>query len=423
MSTYKREEIADGVNFSSVFNDKFKTMRITLLAFLPLKEETASSYALLTKVLLRSCALYPDFTTLSKKLSSLYGASISAGCTKVGDRQALQFSISGIDERYAFSDEPLAQELCDLLCQIVFKPKLCGNAFDEIDFEQGRRELLDIIDSEFNEKRIYAVTKATEIMCKNEPFGISRYGTKEGVNKVTKETLYDAWQTVLKTAQFELITIGQSNPENVKAQFETYFNFDRNTVELQNTIVRKADKVKRENEDMPLSQSKMILGFRTDSAEPDKDVMATRLMCAVLGSTAHSKLFCNVREKLSLCYYCASRYNRKKGILTIESGVEKENIEKAEKAILAEIESMQNGDITDFELESAKLSAINSFKEICDTAGGLESWYVTQLYDKDIYSSDEACELINKVTKEQVIESAKKLTLDTVYTLTGSGVE
>lgn len=423
MSSYKREEIANKVTFNTVFDNKFKTMRISLIAYLPLEKETVSEYALLTKVLLRSCERYPDFTSLSKKLSSLYGATLSADCIKVGDRQMLHFSISGIDERYAFGKEELAKELCDLLCQIVFKPKLIGNSFDEFEFLQGKRELIDIIDSEFNEKRIYALTQALSTMCENEAFGTPRYGTKESVEKVTKESLYNSWQNMLKTATFELFTIGQTNPENVKSTFISYFNTERTPAKLENTVIRKAEKIKEKKEEMTLSQSKMILCFRTDCAEPESEVMAERLMCAILGGTAHSKLFCNVREKLSLCYYCAARYNRKKGILTVESGVEKEYIEKAKEAILAEIESMKKGDITDFELKTTKMSVVNSFKEICDTASGLEEWYVSQLLDGNIYSAEKASELINNVTKEEVIECAKKLTLDTVYTLVGNEVE
>ena len=170
---------------------------------------------------------------------------------------------------------------------------------------------------------------------------------------------------------------------------------------------------------MELSQSKMILGFRTAVAEPDEDVMAMRLMCSVLGGTAHSKLFCNVREKLSLCYYCSSSYIRQKGIMLVESGVERENIEKAKEAILGEIKAMQNGDITDEEIKATKLSMCNAFYSACDTVGGISSYYLSQMLDGGVYTPQQACDKVNAVTKEDVIRCANKLTLDTVFTLTG----
>ncbi|MEE1319223.1 MAG: insulinase family protein, partial [Ruminococcus sp.] len=157
--------------------------------------------------------------------------------------------------------------------------------------------------------------------------------------------------------------------------------------------------------------------FRTDCAVPDKEVNATRLMCAILGGTANSKLFCNVREKQSLCYYCASRYNMQKGILSIDSGVEGENLEKAEKAILKEVADMKRGEITDFEIEATKMAVINSFNSSNDTVSGIESWYSNQLLNDEFKSIEELSAEINAITKEEIIKAAQKLTLDTVYVL------
>ena len=177
---------------------------------------------------------------------------------------------------------------------------------------------------------------------------------------------------MLKTARFEIIYVGDSDSSSACEVFTKRFNeIDRKPCEISTEVIREVEAVKNGNEDMELSQSKMILGFRTGVAEPDEDTMATRMMCAVLGGTAHSKLFCNVREKLSLCYYCSSSYIRHKGIMLVESGVERENIDKAREAILGEIKAMQNGDITDEEIEATKMSMANAFTSNCDTVGGI----------------------------------------------------
>lgn len=168
---------------------------------------------------------------------------------------------------------------------------------------------------------------------------------------------------------------------------------------------------------MELSQSKLVMGFRTDSAVMDDDVIATRLMCAVLGGTANSKLFCNVREKQSLCYYCSSRFDMQKGIMYVDSGVEGDNLEKAEKAILKEIEDMQNGNISDFEIDATKMAVINSFNSSNDTVGGIDLWYTSQMFSGSFKTIDELSAEINAVTKQLLVDAAKKLTLDTVYIL------
>lgn len=414
------EKLMENIHFHSVREERFKTFRLSAAFYVPLAADTVSKYALLTRVLLRTCERYPDFTALSKKLSALYGASLSADCFKAGDRLGLLFSVSGLDDRYALNNESVTDELSQLLCEILFRPKLTDDVFDEQELQLSKRELIDMIDSEFNEKRIYALQQAASIMCEGEPFAISRLGTKEAAEAITAQELFDAWQTLLSTARVEIFYVGDSSPKKAKENFSAIFSkLIRNCAELPNTVVRSAESVREVSEEMELSQSKMILGFRTDCAEPDEDVTAFRLMTAVLGGTAHSKLFNNVREKLSLCYYCAARYNRTKGILTIDSGVETDNITKAKEAILKEIEDMRNGVITDFEIESAKKSVINSFNEMNDSQAAIEGWYLSQIFDRETFPAEELCEKINAVTKNEIIAAAKKLSLDTVYVLKG----
>lgn len=418
MNSIKRNTIADGVFFNSIKDSRFKTMKISANIIVPLSEETASANALLCGVLSRSCKAYPDFTKLSKKLCSLYGANLNASVRKSGDRQILSISATGLDDRYAFAGESIAKELSMLLCSVIFEPNLNNNMFVESEVEQERRQLFDLIDSEYNDKRIYANGQLIKNMCANEVFGIKRYGTAEKIKEVTPSSLYDTWQNLLKTAIFEIMYIGDSTPDKAVEVFtEAFSKVERKPVELTNEIVRSADEIKHVTEEMDLSQSKLVIGFRTDCAVPDKEVNATRLMCAILGGTANSKLFCNVREKQSLCYYCASRYDMQKGILSVDSGVEGENLEKAEKGILKEVADMKRGEITDFEIEATKMAVINSFNSSNDTVSGIESWYSSQLLNGEFKSIEELSEEINAITKEEIIKAAQKLTLDTVYVL------
>ncbi len=424
MSNLVRKQISDCLTFNTIKESRFKTMRISVTAFLPLDKLTAANNALMSQVLTRSCNKYPDFTVLSRKLSSLYGASLTSSFRKMGDVQALTFSVSGLDDRYALEGDVISKELSNLLCDVLFDPLLNELEFDKGECEQERRQLVDMIDSEFNEKRVYANQKAVSIMCANEAYGVARYGSKESVLSATPADLYSSWQNMLKTARFEIVYVGDSDSSVAYDVFkERFAQITREPVSIDTKVVQKAGEVKTANEDMELSQSKMILGFRTGVAEPDEETMAARVMCALLGGTAHSKLFCNVREKLSLCYYCSSSYIRSKGIMFVESGVERENIEKAKNAILGEIKAMQDGDITDEELKATKLSMSNAFYSSCDTVGGISNYYMSQMLDRNVLSPQEAVELVDAVTKEDAIACAKKLTLDTVFTLTGNAVD
>lgn len=418
MNFINRNEISNGVYFSSIKDNRFKTMKISANIIVPLSQETASENALLCGVLSRSCKAYPDFTLLSKKLSSLYGADLATSVVKSGDCQVLRISASGLDDNYAFAGESVSRELSSLLCSVIFEPNVSNNAFEEEEVEQERRQLLDLIDSEFNDKRIYANGQLIKNMCANEVFGMKRYGTPEKIKAVTPASLYFTWQNILKTAKFEIIYIGDSSADKAQKVFaDAFSDVQRSPSSLQTEVVKSSDDVKHIVENMELSQSKLVMGFRTGTAIPDESVNAARLMCAILGGTASSKLFCNVREKQSLCYYCASRYDSHKGIMTIDSGVEGDNLEKAEKAILKEVEDMKNGIISDFEIEATKMAVINSFRTSNDTVSGIETWYANQLFNTSFKTVDEISAEINAVTKEDIISAAQRLSLDTVYQL------
>lgn len=424
MTNIERKEIAPNVFFNSVKVQRFKTMKLSCTAYIPLTKETAAMSAMLSQVLTKSCEEYPTLMQFSRKLGSLYGATVSGGANKSGDVRTLKLVVSAIDDRFALDGESVAEDVSKLLCEVLFKPKVKNGKFDSEDLEQERRQLIEYIDAQFNDKQVYAALRCTEIMCEGEPYGITRHGGVDTINKIDCENLYKGWQELLKTARFEIFFVGGKGEKEAENVFkEAFSKVERQPVKLENKVVYDVKEVKNVTEEMELSQSKLIIGMRTgvDALDPRSDAM--KLMSAVLGGTAHSKLFNNVREKLSLCYYCSSRYDGRKGILRIESGVESENIEKAEKAIFTEIEEMKKGNITDFEMESAKLSVCDAYKTLDDSVDGIESWYSVQVFEDRFKNLDEKLEGIMRVTKEQVIEAANLLKTDTIYVLKGNQKE
>ncbi len=418
MNPVKQLELADGVVFNSIYDNRFKTMKLMTNIFLPLNEETASVNALLCYVLVRCCKKYPDMIKMSRKLGSLYGAEVNGTVSKMGDMQCLKIDIGGLSDKYAINGEKISAELSALLCEVVFNPKVENKKFFENEMLQEKRQILDMIDSDFNDKRVYAFQRLTEIMCEDEVYGLKWCGTKEQLEAVTPERLYVAWENMLKTAHFEITFVGESNPDNAAEVIKNSFKeIKREPVDLSTDVVYSVFGVKDVVEEMDVAQSKLEIGFRTACAEPEPETVAARLMCVILGGTASSKLFNNVREKKSLCYYCMSRFYRLKGIMVVESGVETANIEAAKKAILAEIEDMKNGNISDFEINSAKLAIVNSTLGVTDTVTGLANWYSSQVMDASVDTPEQACEKIQAVTKEEIVNAAKKLLLDTIFVL------
>lgn len=423
MSDIVRKKIAEGVYFNSIKDNRFKTVKISATMFVPLKKETASENALIPMLLARSCEEYPNAASLNREMNNLYGASVSGYAMKIGESQALTISISGLDDRYTINGEKISQKLVKMLCSMIFKPKVENNGFALEDFNQEKRQLIESIEAEYNEKRIYAVNRCSEVMFKDEAFGIRRCGTKESVEACTPQSVYNAWENVLKNSRVELMMLGSSDSFEAEKAFETEFSkLERSTCSIKTQIINAVDEIKYETEETDIAQSKMVLGFRTGVAEPE-NTMPMRLAVAVLGGTPSSKLFMNVREKLSLCYYCAARYYRQKGVVFIDSGIEKANIEKTKEEILNQLNILKSGNITDFEINSAKMSMANSFNTMADTLSGSENWYITQMLDNELMSPKQAVEKLNAVTKEEIIAAAETIELDTVYILTSKEKE
>ena len=418
MSSIVRKSIANGVSFNSIKEERFKTAKISETMFVPLSKKTASAYAVLPSVLAYSCKKYPTTISLNRALSNLYGAGVGSYCRKMGESLALTLTVAGIDDRYTMNKEKISPELVELLCEIIFNPNVENDAFVKNDFEQCKRQLLESIDGEFNEKRTYAISQMLSKMCEDEAFGIKRYGTREDVEKLTPQELYKVWKDVLVNSRIEIMMIGSSDTSLAEKVIEDKFSsFNRTQSEIKTELKTTVKNIKEKTENSDIAQAKLVMGFRTAAAQPENDSIPMSLTVAILGGTPSSKFFVNVREKLSLCYYCAARYDKLKGIVIVDSGVEKENIDRTIKEIKNQLGEMKKGNITEFEIESAKLSLINSYKSVQDTVTGTESWYINQMLDNEILTVEQAIKKLNAVDKDTIVKLANTITLDTIYML------
>lgn len=414
--------LENGVHFRRIQDSRFKTQRISVNMMVPLQKETAAANALIPYLLCRTNRAYPDYTKLGQRLCELYGASLNGDIQKLGDVQVLSVTAAGLADRYALHGEKISSELTELLCSAIFDPVLDEDGLFPIDgFEQEKRQTLETIDSEMGDKRLYAKKKGLELLLGDEPAAISRYGTREQVESLTREEVTQAWKQLLKIARFEVMVLGDASPELVLQKLRGKFSTERNPVCCKTDALPSAGPVKEKQEQMDVTQCKMILGFRTGvSAQQWEQIPALKLMSAILGGTPHSKLFVNVREKESLCYYCSSRYDTNKGVLLIESGVEEEQLDHAKKAMLEQLDEIQQGNITEEELQSAKLSMCNSLETVEDYLYGMESWYLSQTFHPRTITPKESADEIQQVTIQQVQQAASLCKLDAVYVLRGT---
>ncbi|MDE6835007.1 MAG: insulinase family protein [Ruminococcus sp.] len=410
---YNRTEIDNNVGFTSIIDPKFKTAHISVRFITKLSEETASANVIGTDVLTYSTRSLPDLSLLNEKLSSLYGANLSSYSVKRGDSQILGINASYIVNRYAIDGEDIEGEMTGLLIESIFAPNVNDNKFEEESFRITKKELLDRIDSEINNKRGYALVKGVETAFRGEPAQCMSYGTRKTAESVTAESAYTAYLNLLKTASVEITYVAPEENPTVMEMFSKSFsaiyrNSEKITFSTPSPI---KPEVITESEEFDVRQCKMVMAFKYDC--PDK--YAVKMLNTIWGETPVSKLFMNVREKLSLCYYCATRINKYKNTLFLDIGVERNNIEKAKAEILHQLDEIRNGNITDEEINSSLLSLDNALTSIGDTPSSYSSWYFDCLCDDEIITPEECFEKYRAVTKEDIINAGKSLTLDSIY--------
>ena len=408
--------IADGVKGLFVENKRFSTTHISVNLYLPLKKETIAVNALLPYVLSSCCKEYPDFSALNLRLSELYGADVGGIVDKIGDTQVLKFFSFCIEDEFIPDAIPVAEQACDLLFSMIFEPSVENGSFFDKDVEREQRLTLEKIAGIINDKRTYAISRIIGEIYKDEAFGQLKTGSYEDVSAITGKALYSAWQEVISSAEIRIQVIGKKLPdglfERLKQKLE---GFNRKVTKLEPTKPKKANTtVNRICEKMDVSQGKLVMGFCTEHIGTDVDTAFLAVFADLFGGGPYSKLFANVREKYSLCYYCAARPNRTKGYLLVDSGVEPGNAERAEKEILNQLEDMKKGNFTSEDLAASVSSIKESLVCLNDSESALDNWYSMRVFGEPI-TPEEYISAVEKVTLEDVIKAANLYTLDTVY--------
>ncbi len=415
---FNQIEIADGVSFVGIDAKQFKTNNISMCFALDLKEETVSANAVLVSLLARKCEKYNTLTSFNRKLANLYGAVASGVTIKQGASQVLRLGIKCLDDRFSLDGESISLECAKLLCDMAFSPCMENGSFLEADVEAEKRIIIQRIEAEENEKRKYAMNRAEEIMFSGEPYGIGRLGTKEQVAALCVEDINEAWRRVLSTAKIMIASVGSLDGEEfcnfIKPRLA---EIDRNYTPLKKPVlVPFANSVKEEMERQDVKQGKLVLGFRVNMEYDDDLTVAMRCFADIFGGGPYSKLFVNVREKLSLCYYCSARYNRTNSAVMVQSGCNEENMDKAVKEILNQLEKIKSGDF-DEEFSASKIAISDFLGSVKDDPETMSLWYQTQIIDDSIRSPEDDIKIHNAVTKEQILKCASLVSLDTVYKL------
>ncbi len=418
----QQQKLVDGIRFHHYETKRFKSNYLCVNFLTPLDQKTVAENALIPEILSKGTEHYPTIADLSNRLNDLYGTSLTVGSEKRGDNQCLYFSFDMLRNEFAPDGSDLLSEVLNMVEELFFHPYLENGIFSEKAVETEKEKRIAEIESLIGNKRAYAAVRLIDEMCKEERYSIRNSGSVEAVKAITADSLYRRFQSLLSTAQIEIFFVGTCDDEKTVTQLQQIFSCQKRdpvfTVSCE--IIPCANEIKKICEKQPAMQSNLQIGFR--GVPPRKDLKksaAFSVFCDLFGGSPTSKLFMNVREKLSLCYFCRAGAISEKGIMTVQAGIAAENRELAEAEILRQWEHCKAGEISQEELSMAKQSLTNAYRTLQDRPASLERYYLNALIADNPHDFSDYIPAITAVTKEEVMEAANALTVDTIYFLMG----
>ena len=412
--------IAPGITLRCFPDERFKQACMSVQLLRPVCREEAGLNALLPSVLLRGCESAPDIRAIARRTDDLYGASIGGCVRRVGDWQTTGLSCGFVEDRFCLSGDEIMKPMTALLRDLLLRPVLENGMFRQDFVETERKSLVLTIESEINDKRSYAQSQLLRKMCSADSNAIPRLGEKEAVERITAEDLYAHYRRILKESPIEVAYVGSMNPETVAQLVADMFrDVERSYVNLPDQTAFHDGGGGEYTEQMDVTQGKLAMGFVTPIWDDDERVMALRLLNIIFGAGMTSKLFMNVREKLSLCYDIGSSFNSAKGLLTVNAGIDCDKVELTRQEVMNQLAACQNGAITAEELEAAKQYMISSLRAVYDSTGAIEYFYSMENLSVRPMTPEQNIAAVERTTLDDVVAAAKTLRLHTVYFLEG----
>ena len=418
---YKKQEIKQGIELHTINTNKFKTNLAAIFLSLPITRENVTYNSMISSVLRRGTKNMPTQEQISKELENMYGATFDCGIDKTGDNHIFKFYLESINDKFLpHNDENMLKSTIEKLLEIVFNPLVKDEKFNNEYVEQEKANVRRRIEAKIDNKAKYAIERCIEEMYKDQPYGLYKFGYVEDLKNINESNLYEHYKTLINTCKIDIFVSGNIendiselvvNNENIQKLNGREPNY------IKTQYIEKEQVEENEiSESMDVTQGKLIIGLDVNLKEQKEKYMAS-VYNAVLGGSATSKLFQEVREKASLAYTASSNFIRHKGNIIISCGIEIKNYKKALDIIRKQLEDIKQGNFTDDELENAKKGIISTIKGITEEQDTEITYYFGQTLAQEQVSIEEYIKIIERISKEEVVEIANRITTNTIYFL------
>lgn len=417
-----------GIKLHKINTNKFKTNLVAMFLSIPLTRKNVTKNALLSSVLRRGCQKYKTQEDISKKLEEMYGAGFNCGLDKLGKNHVLKFYIESINDEFLPQDgENMLKQSIKILSEIVFNPLTENDGFNEEYINQEKENVKQIIEGKKDNKARYALFRCVEEMYKDKPEGLYKYGYVEDLENINSQNLYEYYKELIDTCKIDIFVSGKLENVNLEYLIEQ----DKNLSELKERepqySVNKPEEKKSIQEEknieekLDVTQGKIVIGYDVEASKEEIENKKFRyigmLYNAILGGTATSKLFQNVREKASLAYTTSSSFSYYTGNIFVNAGIEIDNFEKAINIIKEQIDSMKQGDFSEEDIENSKKTIVSNIAGISDEQDTEIIYFLGQELCKSSVSLEEYAEFVQSVNKNEIEDFAQKVKLNTIYFL------
>lgn len=419
---FTKTELVQGITLYTRKTEQFKTVSFSVKWKAALTEQTAAARSVLANVLEDSNEVYRTQNELRKKLDDLYGTVLYTDVSKRGENHIMTLNVDCVNDEYLNGSNVL-EETIRLIRTVIFQPNFVDGQFDGSILGREKRSVTERIRSQYDNKTSYAQKRMLEHIRPNSAVSISADGSIETVQAVDEKMLLATYRSMIEEDLVDIYVVGDIDEQQMIEKLTELLPFaarpGRKQFAFKTDTHQEAVSVERVEEQQEMKQGKLHLAFRTPVGFHHEDYMKMQVTNGVFGGFAHSKLFMNVREKESMAYYASSSYASHYGLLYVMAGIDAELADKAVALIGEQLKALQNGEITDLEMDQTKALLNNSITSTFDAARGQ-----IEVFDqyKELDQNFNA-ELLKKgweaVTKEDVQEMAKTMQLEIVYLLSG----
>ncbi len=421
--------IKPNIDLNMIQTDKFKMSRLSFSFIYEAEKVASPTRKLVFSTLMRGSKEYPTVTHINRALDDLYGSTVLFRYSSDGDRHIYTFICEMLEEKYIPEGErvDILGGTLKILGDILFNPYLDDDGMLLSEYVENEKKIaLDNIRAKINDQRAYSASICKKIMFCGDPASISVEGDEDIVSSLCREDISRAYDEIFSGARIECCYVGSQSRERIGAMVAEFFskiNSESATLEYGYTaFTASREQISREDK-RAVTQGRLNIGMTAGTVLGDKDYYAMSLFNEIFGGSSTSKLFMNVREKKSLCYYCSSVYLISKGAIFVSCGVNPENKNEAYAEIIRQLDEMKKGNITEGEIATAKKLICAALMQVSDSPAAIDGFSMRRKMAGVDETPQSTAEKIAAVTFDEIVDAAKRVVPNTVYFVYGEGEE